>query len=199
MSPETHAVNLRHDNSSNSKIFKSQSTNLKMLRPARPARAQRSRAAAERSPFHCLQRYFCPAERRRREQRPSREKHAPLLVQQWQPGCLLEEARTRSWAKTHIYGYSGSEAERGKEGGERVWTWLTDAGNGWRTSVKSLFGVLKGRICVGAVLRFRYQQPAFKIKIPARKGTVLLLSGFLSLDQTQFFFNQYIYYMEIAK
>lgn len=190
MSPETHAVNLRHDNSNsgNSKRFKKPVHQPKDAEASTTSQSAEEQSSSWEEPISLsaavlLPRWAHDAERAEAGQ----EKHAPLLVQQRQPGCLLEEARTRSWAKTHIYGYGGSEAERGKEGGERVWTWLTDHGNGWRTCVKSLFGVFKDRICACAVLRFRIQQLAFKI--PARKGIVLLLSGFLSLDQTQLFFS----------
>lgn len=108
-SPETHAVNFRHDNNSKKK----KSTDLMMLSPAGAARVRR--AGAERSPFLRQSRLLWRAEAEQQSTLGGAQTRTGPVI-----GRLLEETRTRDWAETHFYGLGGNEAERGGKREERA-------------------------------------------------------------------------------
>lgn len=134
-SPETHALNFRHDNNNKKK----KSTDLMMLSPARQAREKR--AGAERSPFLRQSRLLWRAEA---------DQQSTLGGAQTRTGPVIGPAQAAgSSAGGNTHPRLGRDAllwfrwkwggERGKEGGESVPAWLTDLGSGWRSCVKSVF------------------------------------------------------------
>lgn len=165
-SPETHAVNLRHDNNKNS------SNSNKIQKPVhqpKDAEASTTSQSAEEQSSSWEEPISLSAavllSRWATTQRAEAEQENTLG--NWcnrgsRDVCWKKRRSAVGQRRTFMVMVEMRRGE-GKEGGERVWTWLTDPGNGWRTCVKSLFEVFKDRICVCAVLRFLYQQLAFKI------------------------------------
>lgn len=121
-----------------------------MLRPAQPARAQRSRAEAETSPFHSFVPLTDDAENRGRP-----GKHARRGSDTDEPGywssrssrdvCCRKRAPTIGQRRTFMVSVEMRRREEKRE--ERAFQ--HDSQNlGTRTCVKSLFELFRDRMCV---------------------------------------------------
>lgn len=147
MSPQTHAVNLRHDNSSSNEKIQSS------VHQPKDAETRTSSQSAE--------------EPRRSGEEPISGAVVPLTDDAESRGRPGEEARWGSDTDTDGPAYWSSRGSRDvcwrkhapatgqrrtfmvseqmrrreEKREERVSTWVTDFGNGWRTCVKSLVGM----------------------------------------------------------